>query len=70
MIVIAAIPSPDQVAYVIPTGMNPTTCDIKLYEKHIVIKQIIDGNHLVKPTVSLTKLVPVISRTIAKPRNI
>ena len=29
MIVIAAIHSPDQVAYVIPTGMNPTTCDIK-----------------------------------------
>ena len=36
----------------------------------IVIKQIIVGNHLVKPAVSLTRLVPVISRTIAKPRNI
>ena len=32
----------------------------------MVTKQIIDGIHLVKPAVSLTKLVPVISRTIAK----
>ena len=33
-------------------------------------KQIIDGIHRVKPAVSLTKLVPVISRIIAKARNI
>ena len=36
----------------------------------MVPKQIIDGTQRVKPTVSFTKLVPVISRTIAKARSI
>ena len=35
----------------------------------IVAKQIIEGSHLVKPSVSLTTLVPAISKTIAKARN-
>ena len=36
----------------------------------MVPKQIIVGIHLVKPSVSLTKLVPVLSRTMANARNI
>ena len=33
------------------------------------LKQIIDGIHLVNPAVSFTRLVPVISKTMAKAKN-
>src|SRR5690625_93441 len=66
---IAAVPSPDHIAYVKPIGISFTVCARAMKELAYAARHPIDGQSRVNPLVTLSRLVPRTSNAIATTKN-
>src|SRR5690625_551669 len=66
---IAAVPSPDHIAYVKPIGISFTVCARAMKELAYAARHPSDGQSRVNPLVMLSRLVPRTSNAIATTKN-